>query len=101
MGTRLLSHEEYSGWLLDGTLLPVGSTLTKAECRRLVEGSFAAAFQVVRQCRTQFKQPPDEADGYSLAILKLELSFAVRNNLPLQEAVRAYESTMGSPPGRI
>jgi ankyrin repeat protein len=99
-GHQITFNNEYTStelsWLLDGTLFPVSSTMTEAECRELVEGNFPAAFQIALRSSQQFNLPkPEASDGYTLAITKLHLSYAVRNNVALAEAVRIFKTTMG------
>ena len=96
-GHQITFNNEYTSvernWLLDGKLYPVSSTLTKAELRELVEGNFPAAFQVELRSSQQFNLPkPKESNGYNLAIIKLFLSYAVRNNVAFAEAIRIYEN---------
>lgn len=98
-GHQATFNNEYTSvelrWLLDGTLFPVSSTMTKAECRELVEGNFPAAFQIALRSSQQFNLPkPEESNGYTLAIIKLHLSYAVRNNVAFPEAQRIYKTTM-------
>jgi hypothetical protein len=92
-------NDEYTSveleWLLDGTLLPVRSTMTKTECRELVEGNFPAAFQIALRSSQRLHLPkPEESKGYTLAIIKLHLSYAVRNNVSFPEAQRIYKTAM-------
>ncbi len=83
-------------WLLDGTLFPVSSEMTKNECRELIEGNFPAAFQIALRSSQQFNLPtPKKSDGYELSIQKLHLSYAVRNNVAFPDAVRIFRTTMG------
>jgi len=98
-GNQATFNNEYSSveleWLLDGNLFPISSQMTKAECRELVEGNFPAAFQIVSRSSQQFNLPkPEESNGYTLAIIKLHLSYAVRNNVAFAEAQRIYKTIM-------
>ena len=98
-GHQITFNNEYTSvernWLLDGKLYPVSSTLTKAELRELVEGNFLQRFQVELRSSQQFNLPkPKESNGYNLAIIKLFLSYAVRNNVAFAEAIRIYETRM-------
>jgi len=93
-------NNEYSqielSWILDGNLFPVSSALTEGECRTLVEGNYSAAYQVALQSRQQQNlSNPEKSDAYDLAITKLHLSYAVRNNVAFPEAVRIFRVAMG------
>jgi ankyrin repeat protein len=98
-GNDVALNEEYTplelGWLLDGSLFRVGPILTKETCQELVEGNFAAAFEVAAKSnRNLGKKPPQKSDGYILAIIKLQLSFAIRNSVSFPEVVRAFKNAM-------
>jgi hypothetical protein len=99
-GHQITFNDEYTAveltWLLNGILYPVSSSLSQAECRELVEGNFPAAFDIKLRSSRQSNLPkPEKSDGYSLAITKLYLSYAVRNNVAFHEAIRIFKSTMG------
>ena len=99
-GHNVAFGEEYTAvelrWLLDGIIFPVSNSLTKAECQKFVEENFPAAVQVALRSSVAFNLPkPKPEYGYMLAITKLKLSYAVRNNVHFRDAENAFKRAMG------